>query len=170
MIRRVLGASIAMLMVTDLAAAGEGMVVKTNWTGFREQVTQRKLRNRNVWVSLASGGEIKASFVRVEENGLVVRSNRATHQWASGKEEATVPRDAIFSVRFGGKVGNRGLIGALAGLGAGAAVAGISAASDSDCEGSTCGVVLLLIPLGAVGGYVIGRMTQKSAPVFVIQP
>jgi hypothetical protein len=30
--------------------------------------------------------------------------------------------------------------------------------------------VLLLIPMGAVGGYLIGRRTKKPAPVFVIRP
>lgn len=172
MIRKVFAASIAMLLVTELIAAGQNVPVKTNWTGFREQVTQQRLTNRNVWILLASGGEIKARLIRVEENGLAVRSNPATKQWASGKEEALVPREAIASIRFDGRLGKGGLIGALAGLGAGAAVAGGAAADmgDGSCEGPSCGAVLLAIPLAAVGGYLIGRATQKAAPVFIIQP
>ena len=172
MIRRVLAASIALLIVTELVAAREGMVVKTNWSGFRGQVTQRKLENRSVWISLPSGDEIKCRLTRVGENGIVVRSNRATKHWTSGKGEATVPRDAISSVRFGGKVGKGGLIGGLVGLGAGAAVTGAVAAGmgGGACEGPSCGAVMVLIPLAAVGGWLVGRATAKSAPVFVIQP
>lgn len=172
MIRKVFAASIAMLIVTDLVAAGQNVPVKTNWTGLREQVTQQKLMNRNVRILLASGGEIKARLIRIEENGLAVRSNPATKQWDSDKDEAMVPRDIISSVQFSGRVGKGGLIGLLAGLGAGAAVAGGVAANmgDGSCEGSSCGAVLLAIPLAAVGGYLIGRATQKIAPVFIIQP
>ena len=160
-----------MLMVTDLAAAGEEVAVKTNWTGFQEQVAQRKLRNRGARISLASGGEIKTILMRVEGNGIVVGLNRATRQWASGKEEATVPRQAVSSVRFGGKTGRGGLIGGLAGLGAGAAATAGAAAgmSGGNCEGSSCGAVLLLIPVAAVGGWLVGRATEKPAPVFVIE-
>jgi len=119
---------------------------------------------------LASGDEIKAGLIRVAENGLVVSSNRATKQWLSSKGEATVPREAIFSVRFDGRVGRGGLIGGLVGLGAGAAVTGVLARAESGtCEGSGCGMVVLLIPLAAVTGWLIGRTTAQPAPMFEIQ-
>ena len=172
MIRRTLAASIAMIMVTDLIAADQNIPVKTNWTGFREQVTQQKLANRNVWILLTSGEEIKARLIGVEESGVSVKSNAATRRWASGKEEAMVPRDVVARVRFSGRVGKGALLGGLAGLGGGAAVAGGVAAGmgNGSCEGPSCGAVLLVIPLAAVGGSLIGRATQKPAPVFVIQP
>lgn len=171
MARRVVAALIAMLMVTDLVAAGEDVTVKTNWTGFQEQVAQRKLRNRRAHISLASGGEVKTILMRVEENGIVVGLNRETRQWTSGKQEALVPRQDISSVRFDGKTGRGGLIGGLAGLGAGAAATAGAAAGmgGGNCEGSSCGAVILLIPVAAVCGWLVGRTTQKPAPVFVIQ-
>jgi len=136
------------------------------------QVAQGKLRNRTAYISLAWGAEIKTFLKRVEENGDLADLNRATKRWASGKEEATVPREVISSVRFGGKVGRGGLIGGLVGLGAGAAATAGAAAGmgGGSCEGGSCGAVLLLIPLAAVGGWLVGRATEKSAPMFVIQP
>ncbi len=172
MLRKVLALSIAILMANCPSVAVERPSVTTDWAGFREQVAQRKLRNRSVRIVLASGSEIKATLTRVEENGIMVRLNRATKQWATGKEEAVLPRQAVSSVAFVGKVGRGGLIGGLVGLGAGAAIAGAAAAAEGGgtCEGGSCGAVLLLIPVLAVGGWLIGRATEKPAPVFVIQP
>jgi len=170
MIRRALTACIAMLMAADLGSAGERMIVKTDWAGFQDQVAQRKLKNRNVRISLASGDQIKARLMRVEESGIVVSSNRATKQWVSNKGEATVPRDAISSVRFDGRVGRGGQIAGLVGLGTGAVVTGIWASGmGGTCEGGSCGAALFLIPLAAVGGWLIGRATAQPAPLFDIQ-
>ena len=87
-------------------------------------------------------------------------------------KEALLPRRTISSVRFEGRVGKSGPIGGLAGLAAGGAIAGVAASSGEggSCEGSSCGGVLLLIPVAAVGGWLIGRATQKPAPVFLIEP
>ncbi len=171
MMRSILARAIVVLWAVQTMPAAEPVAVRTDWKGFQEQVAQRKLKNRRVWISVNSGGEIKATFLRVAENGLVVMPNGATKQWTSGKEEATVPREVIGMVRFGGKVGRGGLIGGLSGLGAGAAIAGGSAASMSGgkCEGSACGAVLIVIPVLAGVGYLIGHALDKPAPIFVLE-
>jgi hypothetical protein len=92
-------------------------------------VAAAKLNRRGVRSSLISGSEIKTTLLRVEENGIIVNSNRATRQWASGKEEARVPRDLVSSVQFAGKVGRKGMIGGLISLGVGAAITGAAAAA-----------------------------------------
>ncbi len=170
MMQRVLSASVAMLMVSNLAMAAEAAVVKTNWSGFQKEVRRLNFHERGARISLVSGGEIKVLFMRVEDQGIVVRLNRATSQWKSGAQEATVPRDAVAGVRFSGKIGKKGLIGGLVGLGLGALTAGLSVAGDGgNCEGGACGAGLVLIPLGAVGGYLLGYAKNRPAPVFVIE-
>jgi hypothetical protein len=56
------------------------------------------------------------------------------------------------------------------GGGAAATAGAASGMSGGNCEGGACGAVLLLIPVAAVGGWLIGRATAKPAPVFVIEP
>jgi hypothetical protein len=169
--RSTLARALVVLLVAEAMPAAEPVAVRTDWKGFQEQVAQRKLKNRRVWISVNSGGEIKATFLRVAENGLVVMPNGATKQWSPGKAEATVPRDVIGMVRFGGKVGRRGLIGGLVGLGVGAAITGATAASmgGGECEGGACGAVAIVIPLFAVAGYLIGHALDKPAPFFVLE-
>jgi hypothetical protein len=169
--RSTLARALVVLLVAEAMPAAEPVAVRTDWKGFREQVAQRNLKNRRVWIYVNPGGEIKATFLGVAESGLVVRSNRATKQWSSGKEEATVPQNVIGTVRFGGKAGRRGLIGGLVGLGVGAAITGATAASmgGGECEGGACGAVAIVIPLFAVAGYFIGHALDKPVPVFVLE-
>ena len=171
MMRSILARALVVLLIAEVMPAAEPVAVRTDWKGFREQVAQRNLKNRRVWISVNSGGEIKATFLGVAENGLVVGANGATKQWSSGKAEATVPRDLIGMVRFGGKVGRRGLIGGLVGLGVGAAITGGAAAgmSGGECEGGSCGAVFIAIPLFAVAGYFIGHALDQPAPFFVLE-
>lgn len=169
MLFRAFTSCIAMLMAADLVSARERLVVNTDWAGFRDQVAQRNLKNRTVRISLAAGDEVKTWLIRVDESGIVVKSNRATKQWLSNKGETMVPRDQISSVRFEGRVGRGGLIGGLAGLGAGVAVTAVVGGGMDACEGGSCGVILLLIPLTTIGGWLAGRATAQPAPVFEIQ-
>jgi hypothetical protein len=171
MMRKILARMLIVLWVVQAMPAAEPVAVRTDWKGFREQVAQRKLKSRGVRISMVSGGEVKADFLRVAENGLVVKSNSKTKQWASGKEEATVPREVISMVRFGGKVGRGGLIGGLLGLATGAAITGAVAASmgGGECEGGACGAVIVLIPLLAGAGYLIGHAMDQPAPIFVLE-
>jgi hypothetical protein len=170
--QRILAVLVAVVMGNDFAMGADRLVIKTDWAGLREQVAQRKLKDRGAQISLTSGVEINTILIRVEENGIVVRSNRATQQWTSGKGEALLPRPTVASVYFRGKVGKGGLIGGLAGLGVGAALAGAAAKSmeGGGCEGDACAAVVVLIPIVALGGWLVGRATEKPAPVFVIQP
>jgi hypothetical protein len=162
---------LAALLVVQVFWAAEAQRIETNWSGFQQQVTRRRLDNRKARISLTNGDTISAFFLNASDNGLIVRADRNTQQWATTSDKALLPRSIVSRVEFSGKVGRGGLIGGLAGLGAGAgAVAAAASAEEGTCEGSACGVVLLLIPALAVGGYLIGRATNKPAPLFNIRP
>jgi hypothetical protein len=171
-LRRILALPLALVMTTQLAAAGESAVIKTDWQGFQQATKVRKFKDRTVRITLTAGGEVKTALIRVEPNGIVVQVNKSTRQWASasGKEEALVPREAVASVRMGGRVGKGGLIGALAGLGAGAAIAGGVFATDNNfCEAGGCYRGILAIPLTTFVGWLIGHFLSPPAPTFVIE-
>lgn len=155
------------LMLAALMLANPGL--PTDWSGFQRQVSLRKLSPRSVRVALPGGGEIKTTLVQVEDNGLTVKATKAMKQWASGPERAFIPREQVRSVRFGGRIGHRGLIGGLLGLGAGVAVpVGIGASRGYEEVPSGLAAIVLGPALGAVG-YLIGRATDKPAPEFVIE-
>ncbi len=60
MLGRALAVPIAVLITTNLVAA-EATMVRTDWAGFRDQVAQRKLKERGVWISLASAATLRRS-------------------------------------------------------------------------------------------------------------
>jgi hypothetical protein len=158
-------------LVTVPAPAASREVIETNWTGFEREVPARKLTGRTVRVTLLAGAAFTTRLLSVSDSGLVVRATRESKQWASGKNEASIPKDQIRSLRFSGRVGHRGLIGAAVGLGAGAATAA-AIANDISCDEVGCLVLLapvIAIPVtGAVVGYFIGRATAQPLPEFVL--
>jgi hypothetical protein len=169
-LRRSLALPLALLVTTQLAAAGEPAIVKTDWQGFQQATQGRKFKDRTIRISLTAGGEVKTALINVEPNGIVVQVNKSTRQWASGKEEALVPREAVSSVRIGGRVGKGGLIGAVAGLGAGAAIAGGGWATDNNaCEAGACYFGILAVPVTTFVGWLIGHVLSPPAPTFVIE-
>ncbi len=164
------------LVVAGPVGAAQREVVKTDWSGFVQQVAARKLQNRMVRITLAGGGETRTKLLAVADSGLVVRATPPTSQWASGKKQATVPRGQIRSVRFLGHLGHRGLLTGLAGFGAGLGI-GAALAASQDAFQISEGPLVIAVPLailaGAVGvgvaGYFIGRATSRQAPEFVIE-
>jgi hypothetical protein len=132
------------------------------------------LRNLSdsVRVFLTDETELKAKIVRIEDDGLVVSRSRSTRAWDTGAEEAKIPRQMIGRIRVNGRVGKGGRIGALIGLGAGAAVtAGTWAyyqGFDRESGFYVTAATAILIPAGALGGYLTGRFTNRLAPEFVI--
>lgn len=173
--RGILPQVVAVLLVGQSVIAAEPTVTKTNWTGFQGRVALLKLEERRALILLNTGSEVKAFVLRAEEIGLLVRRNKATNQWATGPKEAMLPRDIISSVRFTGKMGRHGLLGGLAGAGAGLAIiAGVVAASGGiQTESAASMVAVLLSPVwvvaGTVAGYHIGRAADKPAPTFIIE-
>lgn len=173
MIRRQLGAVVAAIFLAGAAAAAEREVIKADWGHFEQQVSARKLTGRSVRVRLSGGGEVKTNLLQVTDAGLVVRATRATQRWRSG-ENAQIPKDQVASVRFEGRMGHHGLIGALIGFGAGAGI-GAAVAANSDL---TEGPAVIILPVagaaiaitGWVSGYYIGRSTGRLAPEFVLVP
>lgn len=168
--RSLVAVTMAAILAAPSAPAAES-AIKTTWSGFQQQATRQKLSSRAARISLDTGGEFKATFLRAEDDGLVVRANKQTRRWATSRGEAKIPRDSVSGIRFTGKVGRGGLIGGLAGLGAGAGIVAALASSWSsgDCEGNSCGGVLLLIPVLAVVGYFAGHAVDKRAPAFLIE-
>ena len=61
------------------------------------------------------------------------------------------------------------MIGGLAGLGAGVGLAALALAN-SEAEGVMALAGVLLIPIGAIGGYLIGGATNEPLPHFRIVP
>jgi hypothetical protein len=129
----------------------------------------RKLVKRTVRITLAGGGEIKSTLVGVEDNGLIIKATKATKQWASGPEQARIPREQVSAVRFGGRIGHRGLIGGLVGLGAGVAIpVGISASRGYEEVPAALGAIVLG-PVSGIAGYLVGLAMDKPAPEFFIK-
>jgi len=175
-IGRLVAISLIGLFSTDPLGAGERELIKTDWNGFRQQVSVRKLSDRKVRIQLAGGGEIKTRLIETTGDGVVLRANRATARWATGKKLAFIPRDQIRSVRFEGHIGHRGLYTGLAGFAAGIGIA-FAAAAPNDVFEISEGVLPIVLPIvvvaGSVGlgvaGYFIGRATSRRAPEFLIE-
>jgi small nuclear ribonucleoprotein (snRNP)-like protein len=165
--------ALIVLLVPGSARAAAREVIRTDWDGFQQAVAVRKLVDRTVRITLMDGSEFKTRLRSVSGSGLVVRATRETRKWASGNEAANIPRDQIRSVRFSGRVGHRGLIGAGVGLSAGVATA-VAITNNISCDEIGCLVLLapaIAIPVtGAVTGYFIGRATAPQLPEFILTP
>ena len=171
---RLFAVAMVAILVAEPVAAAEREVVKSDWNGFRQQVSSRKLEGRSVRIRLSGGGEVKTNLLEVTETGFVVRATRATKQWKSVDDKARIPKEQVASVRFGGRVGRGGLIGGLVGLGAGAGatsvlIAGIQTSGRSPPDLSAvifAGIVFTAV--GGLVGYFIGRSIARPAPEFVL--
>ncbi|MBL0156410.1 MAG: hypothetical protein IPP47_04830 [Bryobacterales bacterium] len=141
-----------------------------SWAELRSAITSQKLADRMVKIRLASGEEIKSRLQRVDDDAVVVVSTRKTDKlWKSTNQEARIPRAEVAGVEFQGRRGKNGLIGGLAGLGAGVGLAALALAN-SEAEGVMALAGVLLIPIGAIGGYLIGGATNEPLPHFRIVP
>ncbi len=160
---------LAVLLVSESGFGAQQKAITTDWTNFQQQVSIRKLSKRTVLVALTGGGEIKTTLFRVEDNGLIVQATKAAKQWASGPDQAIIPREQVSAVRFGGRTGHRGLIGGLVGLSAGVVFPlGIGASRGYE-EVPTGLVAVVLGPALAIAGYLIGHFMDEPAPEFVIR-
>jgi hypothetical protein len=165
-------ALVGMLLVESAASGRE--VVRADWGVFRKQVEARRLMGRSVRIVLTSGERVGTTILSIDDTALEVRSTRATKSWNTGNERARIPRDQVRSVRFSGRMGSKGrLIGALAGLGGGAAIGSATAYRVSGPSGPeqvlAPAVGVAIAAIGFVAGYFIGRTADKLAPEFVIE-
>jgi hypothetical protein len=155
-------------------AAAPRESVRTNWAGLQKEVASRNLIHKNVRVVLTGGGEVKTTLQGITEAGLQVDRSRRTRQWTDASGLAFIPKDRVAAIRLGGRVGKARLIGALGGLGAGAAI-GAAIATNADAFE---GILVVLVPVGAacvaiiggVTGYFIGRAIDRPGPEFVVVP
>lgn len=139
-------------------------------------MSARKRNDRKVRIQPAGGGEIKARLIETNGDGVVVRANRATTRWATGKKLALIPRDQIRGARLEGHTGHRRLYTGLAGFAAGIGIA-LAAAAPNDVFEISGGVLPVVIPIvvaaGSVGpgvaSCVIGRATSRRAPEFLMK-
>ena len=171
---RWLATALVAVLVAPAAPAAEREVIRTDWADFGKQAADRKLLGRSAHVRLQDGRAVKTAITGFNENSLVVRASRSTALWKTVDGKAEIPRGQVAAVRFSGKVKRHGLIGALAGLGAGAGVAAATVAQ----TGITEGPFVIILPIagvamagiGALAGYYIGRAAGTPAPEFVIVP
>lgn len=156
------------------ATAAEREVIKTDWAGFRQEVSARKLNGRSVQIQLAGGSQVKTRLHSIDDTGVITSLSKATQAWKSTQDRALIPQREIRSVRFDGHTGKGALIGGLAGLGAGAGIAAALTMS-ADCSEGPCIILLPAIGVAvAVGtafaGYFAGRGLSPLAPEFVLAP
>lgn len=164
--------ALAAILLAQPLLAADREVIHTDWNGFRQQVSSRKLEGRPAQIRLSGGSDIKTTLLEGTDAALVVRANRATQQWKSADGKAHIPKDQVASVRFGGRSGKRGILGGLIGLGAGAGIGAAIATGHDITEGS----LVVILPVVAVGvaigcglaGYFIGRSMDRPAPEFVL--
>jgi hypothetical protein len=172
MTKRYLSLAMSAILFTSPLAAAKREVLKTDWTGFQEQVTARKLNGRSVRISIASGKEIKTELLGVSGDGLAVPSGRAVKRWSSGGKQVTVPKDQVISVRFEGRAGHGRAIGTAAGIGAGLGVSAAALLGHDISEGPA--VILLpagavaIVGIGALVGYFAGRSRDRRITEFVL--
>ena len=142
-----------------------------NWAQMREAVASQKLTKRDVRVWFSMGDNLTSTLLRVDEDAVVVVANGKTKKrWkTSGSNEALIPRAEVTALEFLGKKGKKGLIGGLIGLGAGLGLAAVALAN-SESEGVMALAGVLLIPAGAIGGYLIGHAANEPLPHFRIVP
>ncbi len=172
MTRQLACALVGMLLVESAASGRE--VMRADWGVFREQVETRRLMGRPARVVLTSGERVGTTILSIDDVALEVRSTRATRNWNTGNKRARIPRDQVRSVRFAGRMGSRGrLIGALTGIGGGAAIGaavgyGISGPSGPEQIIAPMAGVAIAVT-GLLAGYFIGRIADQPAPEFVIK-
>ena len=158
---------IFLLLLAKPCFAAEMEVIRTSWGGFQEQALARKLLRKDVEITLLAGNRFRTRLLAIEEQGLRVDKNKATRLWSDRGDQALIPREQIRSVRFLGRKGHNGLMGGLFGLGTGLAVPSI-ATRDVE-EGYAFLAVPLFGAIGGVSGYVIGYLTDRKLPEFVIE-
>ncbi len=168
---RLLVSTLILTLTTVPAWAAEREVIRTEWSGFQKQIADRRLTGHSARVTTGTKS-VKTEVRGVSDTELVVRATRGTKQWSGGSGEARIPKDEVTSVRFDGRVGKKRLVGALAGLGAGAGIAAVTVAQTEVSEG----VGIILIPIfgvaiaagGALAGYFIGCAADQPAPEFIL--
>jgi len=166
--------ALVLLSPATPCAAAPRESVRTNWAGVQKEIASRNLVHKGVRVVLAGGGEVKTTLVGITEAGVLVDRSRRTRQWADASGKALIPRDRVAALRFGGRVGKARLIGALGGLGGGAAIGAAIATNADTFEG----ILVVLVPvaaacvavIGGVTGYFIGRAIDRPGPEFVVVP
>ena len=172
MIRQIACILVGMLLLQSAASGRE--VVRADWGVFRKQVEARGLMSRSARIVLTSGERVGTTIVSIDDMALEVRSTDGTRSWDTGNERARIPREQVRSVRFDGRMGNKGrLTGALIGLGGGTVVGAVAVNGINHDEG----YAIVIVPLigaaiaigGLVAGYFIGRPADKLAPEFVIE-
>jgi hypothetical protein len=172
--RRHLSAVLAVVFLAQSAVAAEPDLIRATWSQFQQEVSARKLLGRSVRVRLTGGGEVKTNLLEVTGTALVVRATRSTKQWKSEEGKSRIPKEQAAAVSFGGRLGHRGLIGALVGTGAGAGIAAATLSGTNITEG--IGIILLpiagvgLVAMGGVAGYFIGRSLGHPVPQFILTP
>lgn len=172
MYRRLALTLTALLIFESSAAARD--TVQVNWDEFSNQLTAMRLAGRRARIALGGGDSVKATVFGADAAGLEVSESRKTRQWATNGGRARIPRDQIRSVRFDGRTSKRGRwIGALAGAGAGAAIAGAVIASNDVTEGTFSILIpaaaCAAVPVGLLAGYFVGRAFDKSFPEFMLR-
>ncbi|MBL8215745.1 MAG: hypothetical protein JNK87_33795 [Bryobacterales bacterium] len=127
------------------------------WEQFQQQVTDRGLLRKDVRISRTTGKRVTGRLRAVTADSLELDT-----------PEASVKRSEVVGVELRGRKGRRGLIGGLVGLAAGVGAA--AALSGSQQEGPAAGAVLVLLPIGAVAGYLVGRAMDEPLPRYPITP
>ncbi len=163
---------LVVLLATEPMGAAVREVIRTDWSGFTGQVRSRGLEGRSVRVGLPGAGQVKTRLLRVTDSGLEVRPTRAIRKWKTPSGNALLPKEQVASVRFDGRTGHRGIIGALAGLGAGAGIAA-AVTTSTDCYEGPCIILLPVIGVAVaigttVAGYYIGRSAAPRLPEFIL--
>lgn len=166
---RIFAIVLVLLMSAVFLPAAPPVATQTDWDGFLAQVAQQKLKDRPAWISLRSGERFKTQFIAATQDGVVVSSDRNTSEWSTGKGKSLVPRRVIQGVEFTGKVGRRGMIGGLAGLGLGIALFGAALSGGTGVEGPAVAGLVVFVPAFGLGGYYLGRSKDRPAPAFTFE-
>jgi hypothetical protein len=155
--------ALSFFMIGSLPAQDHN-VVETDWTGVRRNLEGAE--GRALRVVLLDGRDFRATLLRVEDEGLVVRTVPAAAEWAVNPTEAKVPRARIVALQRKGRHGWGRLIGTLAGaaLMAAAVAAPGKRADTVEEKRVTRGEAAVAGSLFVALGYVIGYGVDKPYP------
>jgi hypothetical protein len=149
------------LLLSSAVRGADRETISVTWTEFQRRMESRELPV-SVRVLLTDGTAINTQISRVESDGIVSNQGGV----------AKILRAKIGRIQMAGREGKRGLTGALIGLGVGA---GITAGTwayyrgyDRESGFYNTAAAAISMPVGALAGYLIGRLSSRRAPEFVI--
>jgi hypothetical protein len=157
MFLRELPALIFALLIASPVYAAKPEVVPLSWSALQTQLANKK--GSDFHIELNDNTRFRAILIRVEDEFLVVESNRATKRWKVQGKESKIPRSELVSVRQAGRRGHWEWILAAGGgaAGGGIAAAALPSSRSEDMRPYAAAYAALGSTIGYFAGFFVGK-------------